>query len=318
MSWLKAMPFLRLHLPKLPPPTARNLWLALAALLAWHNLWILHATQEQPKLVLFVLLLWWGALTCMEDRLESLRPRPSGVSLLLGSLLLLWCLWRSSLVLSLDAVMAVITPLEGLALVWLCVPLRRMRLFWQQFLILALLPPFCLITQATPVAGWIDGWMSPFTATFAAGLLSSLGLDAISAGRDVQTTAGAVSVAGACNGLDQIGQVLAIALIFSLAFPLRSRLRRLLCWLAALIIPVATNAARIALLAQIVSLGAKPGTRGGGWWFDFFHEEMGSLIFSGFAVFLFGAFYLWLIEAELGPAQPWPADAEPGDPHGAP
>ena len=45
---------------------------------------------------------------------------------------------------------------------------------------------------------------------------------------------------------------------------------------------------------------------------------MGSLIFSGFAVFLFGAFYLWLIEAELGPAQPWPADAEPGDPHGAP
>ena len=96
--------------------------------------------------------------------------------------------------LSLDVVVALITLLEGLALVWLCVPLRRLPLFCQQQLILVLLPPFWLIIQAT-------------------------------------------------------------------------------------------NAARIALLAQIVSLGAKPGTRGGGWWFDFFHEEMGSLIFSGIACF---------------------------------
>jgi cyanoexosortase A len=314
----KALQWLRLQRTKLPPPTAVNLWLALAAVVAWHNLWILHATQEQPKLVLYVLLLWWGALTCMEDRLETLRLRPSGLSALLGSLLLLWCLWRSSQLISIDAVVALITPLEGLALVWLCVPLSRMRQFWQQLLILALLPPFCLITQNTPVSRWIDGWISPLTAASSAGLLSTLGFEAFATGRIVQTTTGAVSVAGACNGLDQIGQLLAIALIFSLAFPLRSRLRRLLCWVAALIIPLITNAVRIALLAQIVSLGGRPGTPGAGWWFDFFHEEMGSLIFSGLAVFLFGAIYLWLIEAELESLQPYPPELDHGDSPEAP
>lgn len=297
-------------LPSLPPPTSRNLWLALAALVAWQNLWMLHITQEQPKLVLFVVLLWWGALTCMEDRLEQLRPAPSPLSLGLGSLLLLWCLWRSRQIIGLDSVISILTPLEGLALALLCEPLRRLRRFRQQLLILALLPLFTLTTQATAVSSWLEARLSPFAASLAATLLSWLGLEALSDGRLVRTATGSVSVAGACSGIDQIAQVLAIAVIFLLAFPLRRPRHRQLVWSGAVVLPLLLNGARIALLATIAPGPGQTATDTS-WWFDFFHEEVGSLLFSGLSVFLFGALYLALIERELGPPPAGPAAPGP-------
>ncbi len=294
------------RLPPIPPPTPRNLWLLLASLLIWQNLWLLHATQDSPKLLLFVLLLWWGALTCMEDRLETLRPSPSRISLALGSVLLLWSLWRSSQIITLDSVVYVLAPLQGLGLALLCVPLRRLGQFSQQLLILLMLPVYPMVNSVGPVTRWLEGWVSPLTATIAAGWLSTLGIEAISNGRLVQTASGGVSVAGACSGIDQVSQVVAIALIFFLAFPLRRARHRWFMLAAAIGSAVAINTIRIALLALIVSVEGTA-TKGGGWWFNFFHEEMGSLIFSGINVFLFGALYLWVIERELGPpASPAP------------
>ena len=288
------------RLPPIPPRTPRNLWLLLASLLIWQNLWLLHATQDSPKLLLFVLLLWWGALTCMEDRLETLRPSPSCISLALGSVLLLWSLWRSSQIITLDSVVYVLAPLQGLGLALLCVPLRRLGQFSQQLLILAFLPIYPMVNNVGPLAIWLESWVSPLTARLAAGWLSTLGMEAVSSGRLVQTPSGGVSVAGACSGIDQVSQVVAIALIFFLAFPLRRARHRWFLFAAAIASAVAINTMRIALLALIVSVEA-PVAKGGGWWFNFFHEETGSLIFSGLNVFLFGALYLWVIDRELGP-----------------
>ena len=293
----------------IPDPTPRNLWLLLAALVVWQNLGLLFATQDSPTLLLFVTLLWWGALTCMEDRLETLRPRPSPISLTLGSLLLLWSFWRSAQVLTLDSVVFLLAPLQALALAMLCTPLRRLGQFSQQLLILALLLVYPLINTTGPLANWLESWVSPLTATLAAGSLSSLGIEAISQGRLVQTQTGGVSVAGPCSGLDQVSQMLAIAIIFFLAFPLRRARHRIMLLAAAVVTAVATNTLRIAMLALIVSLEG-PSTNGGGWWFDFFHEEAGSLIFSGISVFVFGYLYLRLLDRELGPA---PAATPPGD-----
>lgn len=288
------------RLPSIPPPTPRNLWLLLASLVVWQNLWLLFATQESPKLLLFVVLLWWGALTCMEDRLETLRPSPSPYSLMLGSLLLLWSFWRSSQILTLDSVVYILAPVQGFALALLCVPIRRLGQFSQQLLILAFLPIYPMINSVGPVTRWLENWVSPLTATLAASWLSMLGLDVISSGRLVQTPTGGVTVAGACSGIDQVSQVLAIALIFFLAFPLRRAGHRWFMLFAAIGSAVTINTLRIALLALIVSVEG-PMVKGGGWWFHFFHEEMGSLIFSGINVFLFGALYLWVIEREIGP-----------------
>jgi cyanoexosortase A len=287
------------RLPPIPSPTPRNLWLLLAALVAWQNLWLLYATQESTKVLIFVLLLWWGALTCMEDRLEALRPHPSPYSLVLGSVLLLWSLWRSQQVLTLDSVVYVLTPIQGLALSLLCVPIRRLRLFSQQLIVLLLLPFFSLATLQSPLNSFLDHWLSPWTAFASAGFLSVLGINVISDGRVVMTPTGGVTVSNACSGIDQIGQVLAIALIFFMAFPLRTFSNRMLLLIASVVIPSLVNSFRIGILAQIVSMEGSGGS--GGWWFDFFHEEMGSLIFSGLSVFLFGALYLWAIEREIGP-----------------
>lgn len=298
---LSVQPFLsRL---KLPPPTSRNLWLALAALVAWQNLWMIHTTQTQPSLVLYVLLLWFGALICLEDRLERLRPRPSTFSLFTGSLLLLWCLWRTIQIASPQAVVAFLTPLEGLALVLICASFLRIASFWQPLLILFSLPVYRLLTQANPLNLKLEGWLSPFTAATASTLLNTLGLESFSSGRLVQTPTGAVKVLNACSGLDQLGQVLGVALIFCLAFPLRKWLHLVVVWVAALVLPILTNAARIAILAQIVSIEASP-VKSDRYWFNFFHDSYGSLIFSGISVALFGALYLWVIERELPPLVP--------------
>ncbi len=293
----------------IPPPTPRNLWLLLAGLVAWQNLGLVFATQDSPKHLLFVTLLWWGALTCMEDRLESLRPRPSRISLALGSLLLFWSFWRSAQVITSDSVIFLLTPLQGLALAMLCTPIRRLGQFRQQLLIFALLPIYPLIYLSGPLAIWLESWLSPLTATLSAGFLSSLGIEAISQGRLVQTLSGGVSVQGPCSGLDQMCQMLAIAVIFFLAFPLRRARHRILLLAAAVLTAVAANTLRIALLALIVSLEG-PTANGGGWWFDFFHEDLGSLIFSGLGVYVFGALYLKVLDRELGPS---PVAHLPGD-----
>ena len=53
---------------QIPPPTPRNLWLLTAALVAGHNLWVIHDTQHVPRIVVVSLLCWWGALTCKIGR----------------------------------------------------------------------------------------------------------------------------------------------------------------------------------------------------------------------------------------------------------
>jgi exosortase/archaeosortase family protein len=59
-----------------------------------------------------------------------------------------------------------------------------------------------------------------------------------------------------------------------------------------------SNTIRIALLTVISANGSG---KGYGFWFDFFHKDTGSLIFSGLAVFIFGSVYMRLLEHELGP-----------------
>jgi exosortase/archaeosortase family protein len=64
------------------------------------------------------------------------------------------------------------------------------------------------------------------------------------------------------------------------------------------LIGLLSNTIRIALLTVISANGSGHGY---GFWFDFFHKDTGSLIFSGLAVFLFGSIYMRLLENELGP-----------------
>jgi cyanoexosortase A len=279
------------RLPSLPPATPRNLWLLLAATVAVQSLAVFTTSQLSNNAV-FALLIWGGAVICMEDQLETLTPRPSLASLLLGTVLLLWVLARTAVILHWDGLLFALAPLAGLALALLCQPPARLMRFRDSFLCLMLLPAYALLMRILPETA-----LSLATARISGFWLGILGLEVAVDGRQVMLPTGGVTVLGACNGLDMIAQVFCVALIFLLAFPIRSRCSLLLILIGAPLIGLLSNTIRIAILAVVASNGQGHG----GALFDFFHKDAGSLVFSGVAVLALGSFYLRLLERELPP-----------------
>jgi cyanoexosortase A len=155
-----------------------------------------------------------------------------------------------------------------------------------------MLPSFALLMRLFP-----ETPLSLLTARISGVWLGSLGLDVAVSGRNVMLPGGGVEVMGACNGLDMMAQMVCVAMIFLLAFRIRSNISRLILMLAAPLIGLVSNTLRIALLAIFAGQGQAKGS----FLFDFFHTDGGSLVFSGVAVFVFGMLYMNLLERELPP-----------------
>jgi cyanoexosortase A len=290
-------PGLQHLLQRLPPPTSRNLWLLTAALVACHNLWVIHATQDVPRILVVSLLCWWGALTCMEDRIDDLRPRPSRPGMVVGLVLLSLCLVVSAMVVGRHGVIYVLGPLEVVALALLCVPIRKIGAFWQQIVVLSLAPMAILLEKLLPY-----GPISVLTARMASVVVGVLGYPSEVQGNLIQIGPARVQVIGLCSGLDQIAMLIIVTVIFLLAFPLRRPVHRLAVLGLAPVIAVIGNTLRISLLVTIVYLERSAGIAESGWWFNFFHDAEGSLIFAMASVSVLGYLYLKIIDRELGPA----------------
>ena len=275
-----------------PPLTARNAWLLIAATVAIQNIVVFHTSQNESMTV-FALLIWGGALICMEDLIEKLHPSPNLVVALFASIMLLFVLFRTSLILHSDGVIFLLPPIAALALVLLVKEPGSIFKFRDSLFCILLFPANALLNRIIPEVP-----MSLLTAKVAAFWLSILGLDPIVNGRDVFLKGGGVTVLGSCNGLDMISQVVCISIIFLLAFRLRSTISRILILSLAPVIGLLSNTIRIALLTIFSANGSGHGY---GFWFDFFHKDTGSLIFSGLAVFVFGSIYMRFLEHELGP-----------------
>jgi hypothetical protein len=275
-----------------PPLTARNLWLLIAGAVATQNI-ITFYTSQNESMTIFSVLIWGGALICMEDLIEQLHPRPNTIAAILASLVLLFVLLRTSLVLHADGILFVLAPLAAFALVLLIEKPKSIFRFRDSLLCMLLFPANALLNRLIPEVP-----MSLLTAKLSAFWLSILGLDPMVNGREVLLKGGGVTVLGACNGLDMISQVICISIIFLLAFRLRSLTSRFIILLLAPIIGLISNTLRIALLTIFSANGSGHGY---GFWFDFFHKDTGSLIFSGLAVFVFGTIYMRFLEHELGP-----------------
>lgn len=284
-------PGLRSRIPAIPPATPRNLWLLLAAAVATQNLGVFQSSQSEHTTV-FALLVWGGALICMEDQLDDLEPSPSPLGLIVGGLLLLAVLIRTAAIVHSEGVVFLLAPLAGVALGLLCAPPGRLGRFRDSLLCLLLLPAFNVIMKLIP-----EGPMSVLTARLSSLWLGILGFDNMVTGRTVMLPTGGVEVLPACNGVDMVAQIVCVAIIFLLAFPIRSRISSVLLLTAAPLIGLASNTIRIAILALCVSTGSGKGTP----LFRFFHDDLGSLLFSGIAVFVFGTLYMRLLERELAP-----------------
>jgi cyanoexosortase A len=281
--------------PKIPLPTPRNLWLTICSLVATQNLIVFTNTQITGNAIT-ALLVWGGALICMEDQIEELRPRPSLSSLLLGITLIIYTLYRTSTIFNSDSFLYFLVPVAGFALSMMVVPFHEISRFKDSLLILCLLPCFVIIQII--VATYVTDDLSILTARFVIFWLGVLGIAPVKlAGDTVYTTGGAVQVMHECNGFEMIMQMVITSIIFSVAFPLRSRLGKIFVLTSSPLIGFIVNSMRIALLAVFTSFNSPTGHS----LFDFFHEQAGSLIFSGIAVFLLGYIYLLILERELPP-----------------
>ncbi|MCT0198960.1 exosortase/archaeosortase family protein [Synechococcus sp. CS-1325] len=274
-------------------PSRRNLWLLLAGFVAFQHLLVIHQTQESPILLTLAFLVWWGAWLCSEDQIAIVEPRPGRIGLFFGSLIVVLCILRGGNTFYSDGlIIALMAPALGFALSMLYLPLHYLRRFSASLFILTLLPLQIVIYRLVP-----EQIVSLVTASTSGLLLKGIGKDVAVEGRHVLLPGGGVIVHGPCNGTDIFSMLLVVALIFLVAFPLRRGLHQLLVIALTPIAALICNSARISILAL---LAATPSTRSD-WLFDFFHENEGSLIFSGIAVSLLATLYFALLNQELSP-----------------
>lgn len=279
----------------IPPPTLRNLWLTLAALVAIQSLIVFTNTQITGNAIT-ALIVWGGALICMEDLIDDFYPRPTLATTVTGGILIIYTLYRSSRVISSDSILYILVPIAGFGLLLLGNSFQSIWKFRDALLVLCMLPLFLLIQII--VSNYVSNDLSILTARFVLFWLGLLGVSpARLEGNTVFTSGGAVQVMHECNGLEMIMQMVITSVVFLLAFPLRSRVARLSISLLSPLIGFIVNSMRISLLAVFTSLNTETGKS----LFDFFHDQAGSLIFSGIAVFVLGYLYLAFLNRELPP-----------------
>jgi len=263
----------------------RSLWIGLACLLALHQLVFSFLTQGNAEAV-NALLVWGGVLVIVADQAPGWRPRPGPLGLAAGAALVLAVLWRSQQITNHDVAATLLPLLAGLALALLAAPLRRLAAFGPVLLILALPALMRVLEELTPIEK-----LSLLTARITQLLLLLCNQPAVVSGNVVRLPEGAVQIGGPCSGIGMVTQLIMVAVIFALAFPMRRRWQNAVMLLVAPLLAVIANAFRIAILAAITASRFA----GKDWWFEFFHKYEGSLLFSGIGVLLFIWLYdLWM------------------------
>lgn len=267
-----------------------SLWKVLGLLQATLSIWLVQSTQGNPSTTLLAVVLWGGALICIEDQLDTLRLRSRLPSVAVGMLLLAYATWRSVTVLDLDSSVYLLPLIQGLGLAMVAIPVRELLKFKEAFAVLSLFPLQLVLFKLLP-----EYWISVFTGKLTQLILLIFGMQASAVGRLVSLDKAAVSIASTCSGIDLITQVTAIAFVFVLAFPIRGLMLKALYVALAPIVALFVNACRIALLAVIQNSSIPYKTAV----FDFMHEDWGSLVFAGIATLVMGQVYMLLIDHYL-------------------
>jgi exosortase/archaeosortase family protein len=126
-------------------------------------------------------------------------------------------------------------------------------------------------------------------------MLTLCGFTAAQVGTKVRMPGGGVNVADACAGLSIILQLLLVAVIFALAFPMRHRWQNGLMIVVAPLLAMVVNGIRITLLA-LINVSDLPHRS---WWFDLFHKNLGSMLFSGLGMQIFVCFYVYWMARQV-------------------
>jgi cyanoexosortase A len=287
-----------IHLPSLAPSTLLNrwrvlddkaLWLLLAGLLAVY-LFLLSLLTQLPDEAINVALVIGGALAVFQGFPAGWQPQAGRMGRWVGLALLVLTLARGQRMLAFDFASSLLPLLAGIGLVLLAVPWNQWKMFLHPLLVLGFLPVMRLVGWVTPlhplstVTAWITHqylWFSGFPSQ-----LSGIFIYLPSSG---------VKVSDACAGLNMLLQLFVVAVIFAMAFPMRHRWQNGVMLVVAPLVALLTNAARIMALA-LINDSTWSNRK---WWFDFFHEQWGGLVFSGIAMQVFVWLYLYWLARQV-------------------
>jgi cyanoexosortase A len=222
------------------------------------------------------MLLFWGVVAFLIwERHESLTLESGVFSSLLGASLIALILLKSSSISGYDLFLRASPLLSGISLALLASGTKGLKQYWQEFLILAYtaIPPGL-------IGVFVD--VATLTAKFSAFILHYVGFDVVRKGVFLILEKGSVEVYHGCSGVNAILQLLGLALVFLLMFPTTVG-QKIVVPIVAVLIAFVVNAARVALMAVLVSLSQPQA-------FKYWHEGNGSVIFSMIAVLIFGIF----------------------------
>jgi exosortase/archaeosortase family protein len=267
----------------------RDLWQLLAAIFALYLL-LLSLLTQPPDEMLNLVLVMGGALMVLHQPAAGWQPRPGRIGRWVGVALLVAMLWFGQRLMNSDFISSLLPLLAGIALALLAAPASKLRPFLPSFSMLALLPVVRALDSLTPL-----GPLSVATAWLTQQMLTLSGYAAEQFGTLVKLQGGGVDVSGPCAGLSILLQLLLVAVIFALAFPMRHRWQNGLMLLGAPLIGMVVNGMRITLLALLIT-SSLPNRQ---WWFTFFHDHWGALIFSGLGMQLFVWLYVYWMARQV-------------------
>jgi cyanoexosortase A len=233
------------------------------------------------------MLLFWGVVAFLIwERHESLTFESGVFASFFGASLIALILLKISSISGYDLFIRATPFLSGISLALLASGTKGLKQYWQELLILA-------YTAIPPgfIGVFVD--VAILTAKFSAFLLHYLGFEVVRKGIYLILEKGSVEVYHGCSGANVILQLLGMALIFLLMFPTTVG-QKIVVPLVAIISAFVVNAARVALLAVLVSLSQPEA-------FKYWHEGSGSVIFSMIAVFIFGLFCWFAILKDQPP-----------------
>lgn len=220
------------------------------------------------------MLLFWGVVAFLIwERHESLTFESGVFASFFGTSLIALILLKSSSISGYDFFIRATPFLSGISLALLASGTKGLKQYWQELLILAYtaIPPGL-------IGVFVD--VPKITAKFSAFLLHYLGFEVVRKGVFLILEKGSVEVYHGCSGVNAMLQLLGMALVFLLMFPTTVG-QKIVVPLVAIITAFVVNAARVALMAVLVSQTEA---------FKYWHEGNGSVIFSMIAVFIFGLF----------------------------
>ncbi len=230
------------------------------------------------------MLLFWGVVAFLIwERHETLTLESGVFSSCFGASLIALILLKSSSLFGDDLFLRVAPFLSGISLALLASGTKGLKQYWQELLILA-------YTAIPPgfIGVFID--VAQLTAKFSAFILHYLGFEVVRKGVFLILEKGSVEVYHGCSGVNAILQLLGLALVFLLMFP-TTMVQKIIVPIIAVLIGFVVNAARVALMAVLVSLSQPQA-------FKYWHEGNGSVVFSMIAVFIFGLFCWFAILQE--------------------